>query len=299
MGTALDPKTANILYHDAAAACYDDKWAVSFDERSRAYVRERAERMLPRRRYGRVLEVGSGTGFFLLNLWQCGWVEEAHATDISTGMLRACAEHARRIGCDLRVREADAERLPYGDGEFDLVVCHAVLHHLPDPAEGLREMARVLRPGGSVLVAGEPTRGGDRIAGVAKRLAYEGFRLADRLVGGLAAPNGEPSTERERVLRDLEFAVDLHTFDPEDVAAWAREAGFRGIRIETEELLASVFGWTVRTLEAMARPGLLGPRWARLAYGGWRALSRLDRGLASVLPPGLFYNLLLSGERRG
>lgn len=299
MGSALDPKTANIRYHDAAAASYDEKWAISFDERSRAYVRERAERMLPRRRYRRVLEVGSGTGFFLLNLWRCGFVEEPHATDISTGMLRVCAEHARRIGCDLRIREADAERLPYADAEFDLVVGHAVLHHLPDPARALREMGRVLRPGGAVLVAGEPTRAGDRIAGVAKRLAAEGFRLADRLVGGLASSNGEPATERERVLRDLEFAVDLHTFDPAEVARWAREAGIERIRIETEELLASMFGWTVRTLEALARPGLLGPRWAGFAYGGWWALSRLDRTLAALLPRGLFYNLLLSGERRG
>jgi ubiquinone/menaquinone biosynthesis C-methylase UbiE len=299
MGAKLDPKTANILYHDAAAASYDEKWAISFDERSRAYVRERAERMLPRRRYRRALEVGTGTGFFLLNLWQEGFVEEPHATDVSTGMLRACVEHARRIGCDLRVREADVERLPYGEGEFDLVVAHAMLHHVPDPPGALREMTRVLRPGGSVLIAGEPTRAGDRIAGVAKRLAYEGFRLADRLVGGLAAPEREPTSDRERILRDLEFAVDLHTFEPEEVARWAREAGLAAVRVETEELLASVFGWTVRTVEALARPGLLGDRWAAAAYGGWRVLCRADRALASLVPSRLFYNLLLSGERPG
>ena len=54
----LDPKTANILYHDAAARSYDDKWSISFDERCLSYVRDRADRMLPRSSYDRVLEIG-------------------------------------------------------------------------------------------------------------------------------------------------------------------------------------------------------------------------------------------------
>ena len=296
-GPAVDPKTANILYHDAAAASYDAKWAISFDERSRAYVRERAERMLPGRRYGRVLEVGAGTGFFILNLWLTGFVEEAHATDISPGMLRVCSESARRIGCDLRVRAADAERLPYADGEFDLVVGHAFLHHVPEPQLSLREMHRVLRPGGHLLVAGEPTRAGDRIAGVAKRAVRRGFLLADRLIGGLRKPPDPPPGPRERRLRQLEFAVDLHTFEPADVEAWAREVGFGGVRVETEELVSSVFGWSVRTIEAEARPGLLGERWAEFAYRGWRTLYRLDEILYRLVPQRLFYNLLMVGER--
>src|SRR5947199_7980478 len=98
-GSMFDPKAANLLYHDAAAAGYDAKWSISFDDRCIDYVRERAERMLPGRRYGRVLEVGAGTGFFLLNLWQAGFVGEAHACDISPGMLAACRANADRLGC--------------------------------------------------------------------------------------------------------------------------------------------------------------------------------------------------------
>lgn len=300
MGTALDPKTANILYHDAAAASYDGKWAISFDERSLRYVRERAERMLPRTRYGSVLEVGSGTGFFLLNLWQSGYVEEAHATDISPRMLQVCAESARRIGCDLRVRVADAERLPYEDGAFDLVVGHAFLHHIPDPQESLAEMFRVLRPGGALFIAGEPTRAGDRIAGVAKLAADRAFRLADAVVGGLRRPPpAPPRTDEERALRDLEFAVDLHTFEPAEVAAWAADAGFRGVRTETEELVSGIFGWSVRTIESQAREGLFGVRWAEFAYRTWLGLYRLDQSLYRLLPKRLFYNLLLYAERPG
>jgi ubiquinone/menaquinone biosynthesis C-methylase UbiE len=300
-GSTLDPKAANVLYHDAAARGYDAKWSISFDQRCISYVRERAERMLPRTRYGRVLEVGCGTGFFLLNLWQAGFVEHAHACDISPGMLDACGHTADRLGCPIDLREGDAEALPYDDGGFDLVVGHAFLHHLPDPAAALAEFIRVLAPGGAVFVAGEPTRAGDRLAGHAKAVTGRAVRLAARFRPDIPrppAPAPEAASEEDRVLRDLEFAVDLHTFEPEQLAGWAGDAGFRRVRVETEELTASLVGWAVRTIEAGVRPGLLGVGWANFAYGAWRRLYRLDQTLLyPLLPHRLFYNALLYGER--
>lgn len=295
---AIDPKTANVLYHDAAARSYDEKWSISFDERCIAYVRDRAERMLPKPRYERVLEVGCGTGFFILNLWQAGYVGEAHVTDISTGMLKVCAENARRLGCDLRPRVADAEGLPYEDGTFDLVVGHAFLHHLPDPEAGLAEMYRVLAPGGAAFIAGEPTRAGDRIANSARTFVRSALQGADRVTFG-ALRNGqqrEPATDDQRVLRDLEFAVDLHTFEPDDVTGWARQAGFVRVRTETEELLASVFGWGARTLEAEVRPALFPGGWAAFTYRNYLRLYGIDRLLYRFVPKRLFYNLLFYGE---
>lgn len=294
----MDAKTANLRYHDAAAADYDAKWSISFDERCIDYVRERAERMLPGRRYGRVLEVGAGTGFFLLNLWQAGFVEEAHATDLSPGMLAACGANARRLGCDLRTAAGDAEALPYADGAFDLVVGHAFLHHLPDYGAAIAEMRRVLRPGGALLIAGEPTALGHRIAGVAKRAAAAGMRVADRVRPGLRKREPPPASEEERTLRDLEWHVDVHTFEPSALADVVAAAGFSGVRIETEELTAGVFGWAVRTIEAEARPGVLGERWAWFAYRTWLRLYRLDRRvLARLVPRRAFYNVLLYAER--
>jgi ubiquinone/menaquinone biosynthesis C-methylase UbiE len=294
----LDAKSANIRYHDAAASGYDEKWAIGFDARAVRYVRERAERMLPRRTYGSVLEIGAGTGFFLLNLWQSGFAQDLHATDISPGMLKVCAENASRLGCTVGTREADAERLPYDDHRFDLVVGHAFLHHIPEPDVAFREIARVLRPGGEVFIAGEPTRWGHRLAEVAKVTARTAWRTAALVPGADIRRAPPPSgSEQERILRDLEFEVDLHTFDPGQVAGWARAAGLTDLRIETEELLASLFGWTVRTMEAEARPGLLGRRWARAAYLGWRGLSLVDRALATAVPRRLFYNLLLFARK--
>jgi ubiquinone/menaquinone biosynthesis C-methylase UbiE len=297
----LDPKTANVLYHDAAARTYDRKWAISFDERSRSYVRERAERMLPRSRYGRVLEVGCGTGFFLLNLWQSGYVEDPNGCDISPGMLEACGENARRLGCKISLRAGDAERLPYDDGEFDLVVGHAFLHHLPEPTQAMGEMFRVLRPGGAVFVAGEPTMLGDRIATMAKRAAWRGFEVVARIRPELRRPPApEPATEQDRIVRDLEFAVDLLTFEPTEVERWASAQGFERIRTETEELTAALFGWSVRTVEALARPGLVTERWGNFAYRSWLRLYRLDQGLLyGLVPKRAFYNLLLYAERPG
>jgi SAM-dependent methyltransferase len=296
----LDPKRANALYHDAAARTYDAKWAISFDDRSIRYVRERAQRMLPRRRYGRVLEIGAGTGFFVLNLWQAGFVEEPHATDLSPGMLAVCVENARGIGCDLRVRTADAEALPFDDGTFDLVVGHAVLHHLPAPAAAVGEAFRVLAPGGSLFIAGEPTRRGDRRARRVGRLISRAVRAAGRAFPAMRRPpEPEPSTERDRVLRDLQWDVDLHTFVPADVEAMARATGFRSVRVETEELVSSVWGWAVRTFEAEVPSGLLGWGWARFAYRSWLALYRVDRLLYGLVPKDRFYNLLLFGEKDG
>ena len=295
----LDPKRANILYHDAAARSYDGKWAIGFDERCLAYVRRRAERMLPERRYDRVLEIGVGTGFLILNLWRAGFVGEPHACDLSTGMLAVCAESARAIGCDVQLRVADAERLPYPDGSFDLAVGHAILHHLPDPEAALAELHRVLVPGGDLLIAGEPTRLGDRMARAAGRLTANVVRSVGRHVRSFHQPvRPTPATDDERIMKALEWEVDLHTFAPDELLRSMRRAGFQRVRVETEELASSLVGWAVRTVEAEVPAGLLGPAWASFAYRTYLALYALDqRVLYRVLPKRLFYNALVYGRK--
>ena len=70
--------------------------------------------------------------------------------DLSARMLQRAR---RRLGTD-RVTQAvaDLTRLPYADSAFDCIVCGWVLEHLPDPRSGLRELARVLQPGGKLLL---------------------------------------------------------------------------------------------------------------------------------------------------
>jgi len=297
-----DPKLANTLYHDAVARTYDRRWAIGFDQRCLAYVRQRAERMLPRGHYDRVLEIGVGTGFMLLNLWQAGFVGEAHGCDVSTGMLAVCAESARTVGCELELRVADAEWLPYSDGSFDLAVGHAVLHHLPNPDAALAELYRVLAPGGAVLLAGEPTRAGDRMARATGRFTHTAVQRLARLSPSLGgAPRNAPAThptDDERIVRALEWEVDLHTFEPAELVEAARRAGFERVRVETEELVSSIVGWAVRTIEAEVPAERLGRRWPSLAYRTYLALYALDqRVLYPVLPKRWFYNVLVYAEK--
>ena len=113
---------------------------------------------------GRTLELGCGTGFFLLNLMQGGVAKSGSVTDLSPGMVKVALRNAENLGLDVDGRVADAETIPYEDNTFDLVVGHAVLHHIPDVEQSLREVLRVLKPGGRFVFAGEPSTIGNAYA---------------------------------------------------------------------------------------------------------------------------------------
>ena len=166
--SAEEIKDVNARYHDVAAADYDRKWGISYGVQGRAQVVAKLQRALGERglRFGRALEVGAGTGYFSLNLLRAGVIESAVATDISRGMLDELATSARRLGVEVDTVRADAAELPLPDASFDLVFGHAVLHHLPDLPGAFAEFRRVLRPGGRLAFCGEPSRHGDRLAGV-------------------------------------------------------------------------------------------------------------------------------------
>src|SRR5438270_2826368 len=168
-------RDVNTRYHDVAAATYDHKWGIDFGAVGQAQVAGKLRKLLgPEldRGYDRSLEIGAGTGYFSLNLLQAGFVREATCTDISPGMVATLSENARRLGLDVRAARADAESLPFAGESFDLVLGHAVLHHLPDLRRAFAEFHRVLRPGGQIVFAGEPSRIGDHLAALPKRGAH-------------------------------------------------------------------------------------------------------------------------------
>lgn len=295
---ALDPKTANILYHDKAADGYDAKWSIQFDEHTLDYVEGRLARVLPeKRRFGRALELGSGTGFFLLHLYKGGWVSEGAATDISPKILEVCARNADEIGWSVETHVADAEKLPFPDDSFDLVCGHAFLHHIPDVGRCVREMVRVARPGATVLVAGEPTRDGHRIAQAAKWAARTPLKAALRLPGTGRFGKPKRSAEEDE-LAQLEPHVDLWEFDPAHLSGVFEGAGLVDVRYECEELSSSVFGWTLKTIEGILAGDLFGARWAWFGYNNYLRLSAFDeRVLYRVLPKRWFYNIVMAGEK--
>ena len=298
-----DPKLANVLYHDWEASTYDEKWSISYDERCIAYARARFVHVAGREGwpYATALEIGSGTGFFLLNLKQAGVLDEGHVTDLSPGMVEVAIRNGRALGFEVEGRVADAECLPYPDSSFDLVVGHAVLHHVPDLDTAMREVLRVLRPGGRFVFAGEPTQRGDWVA---RRLSRLTWWTASRVtqLPPLRERWARTPAELDESSRAaaLESVVDIHTFDPGRLAALCLRAGAVDVRTVTEELTASWFGWPVRTVEAAVKPGSLGWTWAMFAYKGWLRLSWLDENvLAHVVPDELFYNVCVTGTKPG
>jgi SAM-dependent methyltransferase len=291
-------KDVNVRYHDAAATDYDAKWGIDYGPVGQEQVRAKVVKALggwPSRPFGDALEIGSGTGYFTLNLAQLGLVERIVATDISPGMLATLSETAGRLGVTVRTQATDAETLPFPAESFDLVFGHAVLHHLPDLDAALAEFRRVLRPGGTIAFCGEPSRYGDLLAVVPKRGAQLAAPLWRRAIG--ASPR-LPNPDCGYDGHELEPEVDVHAFAPGPLSRMLCEAGFDEVRITGQELLANVFGWAVRTLEGSAEPDEVPDRWRELAFRGYIALQRVDTSLLEPrLPPALFYNLVLSARR--
>jgi phosphatidylethanolamine/phosphatidyl-N-methylethanolamine N-methyltransferase len=97
----------------------------------------------------RVLEVGVGTGknmpFYPPDM-------AITAIDLSPRMLDRARENARRAGLGVDLREADAQALPFPDASFDTAIGTFVFCSVPDPMLGLRELRRVLVPGGQLLL---------------------------------------------------------------------------------------------------------------------------------------------------
>jgi len=301
--TADDIREVNTRYHDVAAETYDAKWGIDFGEIGQAQVLGKLRKVLGSELddgYDRSLEIGAGTGYFSLNLLQAGVVAEATCTDISPGMVATLGRNAQRLGLDVRAARADAESLPFADGSFDLVLGHAVLHHLPNLRRAFAEFHRVLRPGGRIVFAGEPSRLGDRIASVPKRGAGMFAPTWRRLLRARPAPppGADGNGHGSEADHDLERFVDIHAFEPADLNRHARRAGFVDVAVRGEELTANWFGWFNRALEASAEADDVPMLWRRYAFHGYLMLQRVDeRLLEPVLPPAIFYNLLLTARR--
>ncbi len=299
-GSTEEILDVNRRYHDVAAPDYDAKWGVDFGPVGRGQVLGKVEKLLGRRPgpFARALEIGAGTGYFSLNLIQEGVVGSAVCTDVSPGMLETLRGNAERLDLEVEIAACDAAALPFADAEFDLVLGHAVLHHLPELDRSFAEFARVLRPGGVLLFAGEPSRHGDRIAALPKRAGLAAAPLWRRMVHARAlngaGRSGAPDDHA------LEAMVDVHAFTPAELERHAAAAGFEAVRVGGEELLANWFGWFNRTVEASAVHADIPFAWFRFAYRGYILLQKVDRAvLEPHLPAAGFYNLMLAARKPG
>jgi SAM-dependent methyltransferase len=182
---------ADEAYHDREAARYDGYLA---DERTAAVEGWLAPFIVDAVGEGTIADLGCGTGRIAELLVRRG--RRVVAVDHSRAMLEATASKIRSP--ELRVVRADVRALPIATASVDGVVCSGLLHHVPDWPRVLAEAARIVRPGGRIVVR-EPS--------AAYREAL--FAPVERLLGrGAPAGDGEPAPyERPIDPRALEAAA--------------------------------------------------------------------------------------------
>lgn len=98
---------------------------------------------------GKVLEIGIGTG---KNLEYYPSHVEVTGIDFSPGMLKRAKEKANQLGRTFELLEMDAQNLAFPDNTFDTVITTCVFCSIPDPIKGLKEMKRVTKPTGKILM---------------------------------------------------------------------------------------------------------------------------------------------------
>jgi SAM-dependent methyltransferase len=298
-------KEINLRYHDATAASFNAKWLIDFGEEGQRTVREKVTAALghwPAVPFRDGLEIGAGTGYFALNLSQLGAIERVTATDISDGMLGELGNTASRLGLDVRTRRSDGEELPFPDSSFDLVFGHAILHHLPNTAGAFAEINRVLRPGGTMLFCGEPSRYGSLPARAATRLAFVVSPVWRRALGvpSRFAAGDEPDSPGADEVDDLEAEVDVHSFSPSRLRDAIEAEGFELIRIRGQGFLSSLWGWALRGLYSTADAARVPAWWRRGSLALLGVTRRLDAAVFErVLPAAFLYDLVISARKPG
>ncbi|HSS02419.1 MAG TPA: class I SAM-dependent methyltransferase [Kofleriaceae bacterium] len=169
------------------------------------------------------LEVGCGTGLILGRT--AAFAREAVGIDLSAGMLA----RARQRG--LRVVQSSATALPFAAGSFDVAYSFKVLAHIPDIEGALREMARVVRPGGWVLAE------------------FYNARSLRRLVKALKRPTAvSETTHDEHVFTRYDDAAAIRGYLPPELD-WVATRGIRVITPVAKVLELPVLGPAVRWAE--------------------------------------------------
>src|SRR6185312_1525695 len=177
-------------------------------------------------RYGKdrdVLEVGCGTGLILDRV--ADFTTSATGIDLSGGML------AKAAGRGLSVAQASATELPIATASVDVAYSFKVLAHIPDIAGAMREMARVVRPGGHVLAE------------------FYNARSLRRLVKAVKPPSAvSENTHDEHVYTRYDDARAIRSYLPDELE-WVATRGIRVITPVAAVLRVPLVGAAVRWAE--------------------------------------------------
>jgi ubiquinone/menaquinone biosynthesis C-methylase UbiE len=212
------------------------------------------------------LEIGCGAGHLTIELAERA--SEVEAVDASEAMVQATRTRVREAGISERVsvRQADAHPLPFEAARFDLVVAVGVIPWLHSPAQAVAEMARVLRPGGQlVLTADNRARltsftDPRRVIAVAplKRL-YRALRSSD---AGAAVSRFHSPRAVDRMLAAAGLRPSAR-----------RTVGFGPLSFMGRSIFEGAIGSTIdERLQALADRGVRGLRWT-----GWHYVVRAEK----------------------
>jgi 2-polyprenyl-3-methyl-5-hydroxy-6-metoxy-1,4-benzoquinol methylase len=142
--------------HDLVRACFFDDPLLASAQRYHSCSEWRACRTLIGPARGTALDAGAGRGIASYALARDGWTVSALEPDpsdlVGAGAIRALSAES---GLPIEVREEWGEALPFDTARFDVVLCRQVLHHAKDLNAFCREVARVLKPGGTMIATRE------------------------------------------------------------------------------------------------------------------------------------------------
>jgi len=194
-----------------------------------------------------VLDVGCGQGIDLIRFARGG--ARVTGIDLTPRHVELARQHLEALGLEGVVFEGDAERLPFPDDSFDIVSSNGVLHHTPDMEAALREIRRVLRPGGEARL----------IVYHRDSLHYWGEQ---RLVQGLLRRRGVlTNVERSSV----EARPLVRVYSRAQLRGVLEDAGFTGVELSVRQFDPSDFVAT-HALRRFISPAI-GDRIGRAA--GW------------------------------
>lgn len=188
----------------------------------------------------RVLDVASGTQLVSRELAARKNVRVV-ALDQSEEMLRAGREPNLIAGLDDRITPvlAQAERLPFEDEAFDSVTLTYLLRYVDDPEGTVRELARVIRPGGSIamLEFHVPT----------SPIARAGWWIHTRLLMRVLGSAASPAWARTVAFLGQDISRFVASYPLEDWVRWFQHAGIHHVRTRTFLLGSAVVLWGVKT----------------------------------------------------
>lgn len=169
----------------------------------------------------RVADIGTGTGILALELARAG--VHVIAVDSSPRMLATAKDKLGALAMhDVELRHGDATALPLADAEVDAALAHMVLHYVASPGEAVCEMARVVRPGGRVVIV------------------------------DFVADDDERRPDRSWMRSEL--GVLWEGFSPERITRWLRAAGLDDIAVEIHEPEAAAHDLPATFIASAHRP---------------------------------------------